>query len=65
MVIASETGRLPRQVEAGAGHADARRGGLPYRTEILQLVRDTFKVRVHNPGQPVEITFVPAEGRAP
>jgi len=39
--------------------------GLAYRTEILQLVRDTFKVRVHNPGQPVEITFVPAEGRAP
>jgi putative lipoprotein len=36
--------------------------GLPYRTEVLQLARDTFKVRIHNPGEPVEITFVPAEG---
>jgi hypothetical protein len=35
--------------------------GLPYRTELLHLSRDEFRIRSHNPGQPVETTLVPAE----
>lgn len=35
--------------------------GIPYRTEILSLTRDELKIRSHNPGEPVEITLMPAE----
>ena len=35
--------------------------GIPYRVEVLQLSADRFKIRSHNPGEPVEITLVPAE----
>ena len=35
--------------------------GLPYKTDILQLDVDQFSIRSHNPGEPVEITLVPAE----
>jgi hypothetical protein len=35
--------------------------GIPYRVEVLHLSRKQFKIRSHNPGEPVEITLVPAE----
>jgi hypothetical protein len=35
--------------------------GIPYPVEILHLSPDQFKIRSHNPGEPVEITLVPAE----
>lgn len=35
--------------------------GLPYRTDILKLTGDEFRIRSNNPGEPVEITLVPAE----
>jgi hypothetical protein len=35
--------------------------GIPYRVEVLHLSPDQFKIRSHNPGEPVEITLVPAE----
>ncbi|WP_137887035.1 hypothetical protein [Pseudomonas sp. 2FE] len=35
--------------------------GRPYKVEVLNLSRDEFRLRIHNPGQPVEITLVPAE----
>jgi hypothetical protein len=35
--------------------------GIPYRVEVLHLSRKQFKIRSHNPGEPVEITLVPAQ----
>jgi hypothetical protein len=35
--------------------------GIPYQVDVLNLSRDEFKIRSHNPGKPAEITFVPAE----
>jgi len=38
--------------------------GLPYRWEVIELTKSSFRIRVHNPGESVEIQFVPAEGPA-
>ena len=34
--------------------------GIPYKIDVLKLSKTEFRIRSHNPGQPVEITFVPA-----
>jgi hypothetical protein len=34
--------------------------GIPYRTEILSLTAGEFRIRSHNPGEPVDVTLVPA-----
>lgn len=34
--------------------------GIPYRVEILGLEAGVFRIRSHNPGEPVDITLVPA-----
>ena len=39
--------------------------GLPYRVDILALSATELRIRVHNPGEPVEIRLVPAEGSSP
>lgn len=39
--------------------------GIPYKVEILELTHDTLKIRSHNPGQPVDITFGPADQAPP
>jgi hypothetical protein len=39
--------------------------GLNYDAEILELTADTFRIRIHSPGEPVEIRFVPAETPLP
>ena len=36
--------------------------GIPYKADILKLEEREFGIRIHNPGEPVEITFGPAEG---
>lgn len=33
---------------------------VPYPTDILELKEDVFRIRSNNPGEPVEITLVPA-----
>ncbi len=33
----------------------------PYEVEVLALGATEFRIRIHNPGEPVEITFVPAD----
>jgi hypothetical protein len=33
-----------------------------YPTDVISLTATTFVIRSHNPGEPVEITMVPAEG---
>lgn len=35
--------------------------GLSYRTDIVSLTADEFRIRSHNPGQPVDIRLVPAD----
>ncbi|MDQ3754823.1 MAG: hypothetical protein M3371_08845 [Acidobacteriota bacterium] len=37
--------------------------GIPYKTDILRLNKDEFRIRSNNPGGAVEITLVPAEGQ--
>jgi hypothetical protein len=32
-----------------------------YAVDILELTRDSFRIRMHNPGEPVVIRFAPAE----
>lgn len=39
--------------------------GIPYACEILGLSKTEFRIRSHNPGEPVEITLVPADGSPP
>lgn len=34
--------------------------GLPHTVDVLQLSADQFRIRVNNPGEPVEIEFVSA-----
>ncbi len=38
--------------------------GRPYRVDILALSDAEFRIRSHNPGQPVDIRLVPATGAA-
>jgi len=38
--------------------------GIPYKVDVLKLSKDEFRIRSNNPGQPVEITLVPAEGQS-
>lgn len=35
--------------------------GLRHPADILSLTADTFRIRVRSPGEPVDITFVPAK----
>ena len=37
--------------------------GQQYDVDILELTRDTFRIRMHSPGEPVVIRFEPAAGR--
>jgi hypothetical protein len=39
--------------------------GISYRVDVLDLTPDTFRIRMHNPGTPVEITFGPARATVP
>ncbi len=34
--------------------------GISYAVEILELTQDRFRIRMRNPGEPVEMTLVPA-----
>ncbi|HTG33431.1 MAG TPA: hypothetical protein VLB76_10920 [Thermoanaerobaculia bacterium] len=34
---------------------------IPYKVEILKLSQAEFSIRIHSPGEPLEITFVPAD----
>lgn len=34
--------------------------GIAYKTDIVALSRDELRLRSHNPGEPVELTLVPA-----
>ena len=38
--------------------------GITYPVEILELTQDRFRIRMRNPGEPVEMTLVPATASA-
>lgn len=38
--------------------------GITYPVEILELTEDRFRIRMRNPGEPVEMTLVPATASA-
>jgi hypothetical protein len=62
LVIASPNGKpaLGRWKYEGGTFAMVEEG-IPYKTDILKLSKDEFKIRSNNPGGPVEITLVPAD----
>jgi len=39
--------------------------GIPYKVDILGLSETEFRIRIHNPGEPVEIRFVPSDAASP
>jgi hypothetical protein len=39
--------------------------GIPYKVDILKLTKDEFRIRSNNPGEPVEVTLVPASVLSP
>lgn len=63
LVIASAHGKpaLGSWKRAANGELTMVEEGIPYRTEILKLTPDELALRSHNPGEPVDITLVPAE----
>lgn len=42
------------------GHLTIAEEGLQYDVEILELSEDAFRIRIHGPGEPVDIRFKPA-----
>jgi hypothetical protein len=38
--------------------------GRDYKADVVELTVDRFRLRVHNPGEPTDITFAPAAQRA-
>jgi hypothetical protein len=39
--------------------------GISYPADVLELSRDKLRIRIHSPGQPVELTFAPADAPLP
>jgi len=65
LVIASPNGKPALGTWSGDGGALTMvEEGIPYRVDILGLSRTEFRIRSHNPGQPVEIRLVPADESA-
>lgn len=65
LVMASPHGRPALGVWSYRdGHLTITEEGLKYDVDILELNENTFRIRIHNPGEPVDIRFKPA-GQAP
>jgi heat shock protein HslJ/uncharacterized membrane protein len=47
------------------GHLILSEEGRDYLTDILELTDQSFRIRMQNPGAPVEIAFVPADQASP
>ncbi|WP_411728674.1 hypothetical protein [Methyloglobulus sp.] len=43
------------------GHLTITEEGREYEVEILELGKNAFRIRIHGPGEPVNIRFTPAE----
>lgn len=63
LVIASPNGEpaLGRWEDV-SGELTMVEDGVSYKVDVLNLSKDEFRIRSNNPGQPAEITLVPAEG---
>jgi hypothetical protein len=48
-----------------AGRLKIIEEGLTYDVDILELTSDTFRIRIHSPGEPVVIRFTPAVNPLP
>jgi len=59
MTSPSSTPSLGTWRRDGAGFTMVE-DGRPYRVDILALTEEEFRIRSHNPGQPVDIRLVPA-----
>lgn len=46
------------------GHLTITEEGQQYKVDILSLSRNTFRIRIHSPGEPVVIRFAPAAQHA-
>lgn len=62
LLITSSTGTpaLGKWTHAG-GVFTMIEEGLSYKVDILSLSHDEFRIRSNNPGEPVEVTLVPAD----
>ena len=62
LLIASAHGTpsLGRWESAGKGIVLVEEG-LRHPADMLASTHDTFSIRVHSPGEPLDITFVPAK----
>jgi hypothetical protein len=38
--------------------------GITYPVDVVELTAERFQIRIRNPGEPVEIDFVPAKGES-
>lgn len=62
LVIASPTGTPSLGTwKREAGGLTMVEDGLAYATDIVSLTDDEFRIRSHNPGQPVDVRLVPAD----
>ena len=61
LVIASQTGTpaLGKWTQQGQTFTMVEES-ISYAVEILELTQDRFRIRLRNPGEPVEMTLVPA-----
>ncbi len=64
LVITSANSKplLGTWTSTGAGSLTMVEQAIPYRVDILELSTAQFRIRSHNPGEPVDITLVPAQG---
>lgn len=66
LVVAFPNGKPALGTWSGEGGALTMvEEGIPYKVDILGLSRTEFRIRIYNPGEPVEIRFVPAEESSP
>ena len=66
LVMASENSEpaLGRWSQDGEGRLTLTEDGRPYDTDILALTDDSFRIRMHGPGEPVELRLEPAPKEA-
>ncbi|MGH7718284.1 MAG: hypothetical protein ACREON_05505 [Gemmatimonadaceae bacterium] len=66
LIVASPNGKPSFGTWSGEGRALTMvEEGVPYKVDVLGLTKTELRIRSHNPGQPVDIRLVSAEGPSP
>lgn len=66
LVVASPNGKPTLGTWSGEGNALTMvEEGIPHRVDVLRLSKTEFRIRIHNPGEAVEIGLVLAEELPP